>query len=657
MCMKNRIKYIKLLLSIIAFSISSIFTVFAEVEVEPSIDIYKSYEGWYKNFIVECGACRITLRNYDGSIINDYYVLPKQFENNVEITRILNYAGVDNQKDSEGRTILFMQKNDGKLNLNDYIYKALNGSELERKYSDNIPQLSEMFNGKDKLPYIYFEEFSEYTTVESWKEYNNGENVNKLATDLGINTATLCKNPIDNKEISFYEWVTTPNAEGVSPTLELQPITLYPETTEQIYCNDFYTAQDYNLQWNSDMGAYCEELNKSGSNIFDKIGGFLDGILMKVFGSKKIGIGDLITFYNGRIVYYDVGVMVTEVKEVGVETGTGKTYVSKNHARSQADIDMAKLAEMFPDPKDRLNIDLSALTEEQYNSLLKSDSQKNDVYDLSMNSEISKVIVKEILAPKYVPLTYTETTKYSHPWETKGFWANYQKIDVSNTNYSLEEMLWMYFIYNAITSEDEDITYYNINVYIEMNTVYMERINSFNELNSKTEQTVTNLLKSIDKYYLDFESFYKKDGYIREGDSFHLPKYKGIGDTTTIKTDHNKYVTIINLIEKCRKTFEILLKLPNFLCSNYPKYGAGIIVNGNLPIATPSEATKSDADPLTHDGFILYEDELSYVYTYDDIGNLDTRKLTGTLNAGSGIHGTDDIIFLCHYNYNLRGKS
>ena len=27
-----------------------------------------------------------------------------------------------------------------------------------------------------------------------------------------------------------------------------------------------------------------------------------------------------------------------------------------------------------------------------------------------MQSEISKVIVKEILAPKYVPLTYTETT-------------------------------------------------------------------------------------------------------------------------------------------------------------------------------------------------------------------------------------------------------
>ena len=37
--MKNIIKYIKLILSIIVFSVSSIFTVFAEVEVEPSINL------------------------------------------------------------------------------------------------------------------------------------------------------------------------------------------------------------------------------------------------------------------------------------------------------------------------------------------------------------------------------------------------------------------------------------------------------------------------------------------------------------------------------------------------------------------------------------------------------------------------------------------
>ena len=105
MIIKN--KCLKIIFMVLVFCFYSTFSVFAQDEIEPTIDIYNSYEGWYKNFIVECGAVRVTLRNYDGSIIKDYYVLPKQFENNSEITRTLNYAGVDNQKDSEGFINLF----------------------------------------------------------------------------------------------------------------------------------------------------------------------------------------------------------------------------------------------------------------------------------------------------------------------------------------------------------------------------------------------------------------------------------------------------------------------------------------------------------------------------------------------------------------------
>ena len=230
----NITKYIKILLSILIFSISLILPTFAESEIEPTIDIYSSYEGWYKNFIVECGAVRVTLRNYDGSIIKDYYVLPKQFENNSEITRTFIADGNADLKDSEGRTILFMQKNEGKLNLNDYTYKALNGSELERKYSNNIPQLTKINNNEGgDLPYIYFEPFNkDFKTVEDWKNFNNGENVNKLAEDLGFTSLNEYVSTSNNK--TFYEWVNSVNENGVSPTLELQPITLYPETTEQM---------------------------------------------------------------------------------------------------------------------------------------------------------------------------------------------------------------------------------------------------------------------------------------------------------------------------------------------------------------------------------------------------------------------------------------
>ena len=568
MIIKN--KYLKIIFMVLVFCFYSIFSVFAQDEVEQTIDIYNSYEGWYKNFIVECGAVRVTLRNYNGSIIKDYYVLSKQFENNSEITRKLNSEGVDNQKDSEGRTIFFMQKNEGKLNLNDYTYKALNGSELERKYSNNIPQLTEIYKNKEQLSYIYFEEFSRYTTVETWKGYNNGENVNKLAEDLGFTSLNEYVSTSNNK--TFYEWVNSVNENGVSPTLELQPITLYPETTEQIYCNDFYTAEKFTLQWNSDMGAYCEELNNSG------ILGWLDGVLMKLFGGKKIGIGDLITFYNGKLVYYDVGVMITDVEEISKETGIGKTFLNE---------------------EDRL----------------------------AAPSEISKVVLKEILTPKYVPLTYTETTRYSHSWETKGFWANYQKVDVSNINYTLEEMLGMYFYYCAIT-ECGTVTITNMNQ-SQYNENYKPISDMFNNLEPKTEDSVENLLKSKNKYYLTFENYYKMNGYEREGDNFHLPRYKGIGDTITIKTDHNKYTTIINMVESFRKTFELLLTLPDFLSSSYPKYGAGIIVNGGTPVATQSQILfkfHSNLEQLGGTGEIdetynLFGKVGSSDYTYQATGN------------------------------------
>ena len=564
-------KFIKILFTILILSILFVMPTFAEdkEEVPPNIDIYESYEGWYKNFIVECGACRITLRNYDGSIINDFYVLPKQFENNTELQRIMNVKGVDNQKDSKGRTILFMQENEGKLDLKDYNYNG-----LEIKYSDNIPQLAKRLDENDnELPFVYFEPFNkDFKTVESWKEYNNGENVNKLAVDLGIDISNLCKDPKDNRELSFYEWVTTTNNTGVSPSLELQPLTLYPETTEQIYCNDFYTAQDNCLQWNSDMGKYCMTLYKEGSDFLSIIGNMIDGALMALFGGTKIGLGDLITFYNGRIVYYDVGVMVTDIVTDVVETGNGKTY--NNGSYSWADIDMGKFEDMFPDATERWNIKIEDLSEEQLNAILKTGAQKVD--DLRAPSEISRVITKEILAPKYVVLTYTETTKYSHPWETKGFWANYKRVDVSDAYSTLEEMLEHYFVYNTA----EEI---NAGSYMSAEESRQMRLPFYN-LEKKTEQTTTALLKSMNKYHISFEDYYLGNGYERDGDSFHLPVYKGIGDDTKIKTDHNKYVTIINNIESMQNTLNIVINQASFNCSSLPKYGAGIIcASSNIP--------------------------------------------------------------------------
>lgn len=49
------------------------------------------------------------------------------------------------------------------------------------------------------LSYIYFEEFSRYTTVETWKGYNNGENVNKLAEDLGFTSLNEYVSTSNNK--------------------------------------------------------------------------------------------------------------------------------------------------------------------------------------------------------------------------------------------------------------------------------------------------------------------------------------------------------------------------------------------------------------------------------------------------------------------------
>ncbi|MBP3201083.1 MAG: hypothetical protein J6M39_05510 [Lachnospiraceae bacterium] len=151
-------------------------------------------------------------------------------------------------------------------------------------------------------------------------------------------------------------------------------------------------------------------------------------------------------------------------------------------------------------------------------------------------------------------------------------------------------------------------------------------------------------------YYIENDIIINGTTKLRDYDEY-IAIYKGKHSlsSTTVKVSkilhaHNRYYTVVEKLKEILRLFDKKVLASRLGSHNF---GAGILVIDTRKIATPSEATQSDADkatdseadPLTNDGYILYEDELSYVYTYDDIGNEATRRLTGTINVGSGIHG------------------
>lgn len=193
--MRKTIRIVLLSLLVCILGISNCYA--REETPLESNDIRNSWLGFYKNFIVELGGIKISL--YSNELMSGvsepvwtFNVYPKQWQGKNEMKRRFGYSTKS----------IFMQKNNGMIILSSV--KEMNNNV---KYSNNIPQITKYYNENgEKLTYVYFTQWKQdngqyFTNVDSWKDYNNGENIDLLAKDLGVDNNTAYKNNATGEQI------------------------------------------------------------------------------------------------------------------------------------------------------------------------------------------------------------------------------------------------------------------------------------------------------------------------------------------------------------------------------------------------------------------------------------------------------------------------
>jgi hypothetical protein len=362
MKIKNKMK--KIIAIILIFSLSLVNSAKAELTREKSgryyekpisYDIKNNFTGFYKNFIIELGGVRLALYDSSGNELWKFDILPKQFADKSPIYELKT----DYIESPESIILPYTYKLDLSIfRFSDYIPRL---TQSENKYEDN------------RIPYVHFKDWTDWDEVWYWAEANNCENLIGLLTDLGVYESyngNKYLNPNTNEEMDFITWFNTTNIDKKTyPSMLFEPLTFYPETTEQIYCSKLAIAGEYGMQWNSDFLLTITEHVQNNSDSEGGILGFFKGIADV--------INAIVDFFT-KTVYYNVGVLEIE-KETIVDT-----------------------------------TDLSNTGIEGY------------------NAPAGIKWTKSIQEPKMINLTYTDTTTYSCEWKTEGFWKNFEgsKINV-----------------------------------------------------------------------------------------------------------------------------------------------------------------------------------------------------------------------------------
>lgn len=195
------------------------------------------------------------------------------------------------------------------------------------RFSDNIPRLTQKRkNELDKsVPYVKFDDWTDWDEVWYWVEANNCENLIGLLTDLGVYESyngNKYLNPNTSEEIDFITWFNTTNIDKKTyPSMLFEPLTFYPETTEQIYCSKLEIAGEYGMQWNSDFLLTITEHIQNNSDSEGGILGFFKGIADV--------INAIVDFFT-KTVYYNVGVLeqITYGSEIeGISRAGYRDYI------------------------------------------------------------------------------------------------------------------------------------------------------------------------------------------------------------------------------------------------------------------------------------------------------------------------------------------
>lgn len=186
---------------------------------------------FYKNFIRELCGVRLSYYSESGTLLAKKYVLPNQFQgSSYEYARQTIY--VDNT------LILRDTVNKYRIDLSNF------------SFSDNIPCFidkneiaSDSWNFeeteiKTKNSYVdvNFDKWRNCKNIKEWLE--DRKNIQNLTNELGVNFEGS-----DNLEI----WLQKAEVDCKSPGILIEPITFYPDSTEEIYCNNNNVCKKYNL--------------------------------------------------------------------------------------------------------------------------------------------------------------------------------------------------------------------------------------------------------------------------------------------------------------------------------------------------------------------------------------------------------------------------
>lgn len=185
---------------------------------------------FYKNFMRELGGVKISYYDKNGNQIDKKYVLPKQFEgSSYEYERETVYV--------EDTLILRDTVNKYSIDLSGFEFSDNIPCFIE-KPSDGNEVVTESDRDDDNNLYVAvnFNKWENCKNISEWLE--DRANIQNLTNELGLSFEG-----VDD----LNAWLGEYDAEYKSPGILIEPITFYPDSTEEIYCNDKNICRDYNL--------------------------------------------------------------------------------------------------------------------------------------------------------------------------------------------------------------------------------------------------------------------------------------------------------------------------------------------------------------------------------------------------------------------------
>ena len=282
-----------------------------------------SWEGWYKNFIVDLNAVRFRFFDGNGVKVREEICLPSQFSGSSFSFENIYIKGI---KD---------------IILQDTIPYSI--SLVGFKFSDNIPYFRLLENNDESILDENSQDYTitrilktDFTKISNpklfneWIDEENGINLDKLDKEVGFNLLDK-----EGKNISVSDWLKS-GEDGKLNSITIEPIAFFPGSTEEIYESNKKCSEEYNMNFDNafqrtltNLKAAGEELElarinyKGSGNWFDNlVKGVTDAIDKALETVESMGRWLDDNLLDGRI-----NAMYTFLDQIGGSGSIEKEYI------------------------------------------------------------------------------------------------------------------------------------------------------------------------------------------------------------------------------------------------------------------------------------------------------------------------------------------